>query len=188
MVAAPVETTAMTNPSGHQPVMLREVLELLAPRAGGRYLDATFGGGGHTGALLAIPGTSVVALDRDPAAAARAAALREMHGDRFRLIDLDFGRLAELGDTGFDGILFDLGVSSFQLDDPARGFSFQADGPLDMRMDTTRGETALSLLQRSSPDVVARWLRELAEEPFAGPIARAACAWARPAPSNSARA
>jgi 16S rRNA (cytosine1402-N4)-methyltransferase len=78
-----------------------------------------------------------------------------------------------------DGILADLGVSSWQLDQPARGFSFQADGPLDMRMDTTRGETALSLLQRSAPDVVARWLRELAEEPFAGPIARAACTWAQ---------
>ncbi len=96
MAAAPVEATAMTNPPGHQPVMLREVLELLAPKAGGRYLDATFGGGGHSGALLAIPGTSVVALDRDPAAAARAAAWRETQGDRFRLVDLDFGRLAEV--------------------------------------------------------------------------------------------
>ena len=82
---------------GHQPVMLREVLEHLAPRPGGFYLDGTFGGGGHTGALLAIaPDIRVIALDRDPAAAARAVPLQQTYGERLTLIDTDFGRLAEL--------------------------------------------------------------------------------------------
>src|SRR3954462_863405 len=93
---------------GHQPVLLREVLEFLAPRPGGRYLDCTFGGGGHTRALLeSAPGVNVVALDRDPAAVERAAPLREEFDGRFALVDRDFGRLAELPMEGFDGILFD---------------------------------------------------------------------------------
>src|SRR5688572_26862807 len=111
-----ISSRAMT--SGHQPVLLREVLEFLAPHAGGRYLDCTFGGGGHTRALLeSAPDVNVVALDRDPAAGERATALREKFDGRFTLFDRDFGRLAELPITGFDGILFDLGVSSFQLDE-----------------------------------------------------------------------
>src|SRR6476469_9382472 len=95
---------AMT--SGHQPVLLREVLEFLAPRPGGRYLDCTFGGGGHTRALLtAAPEITVIALDRDPAAAERAQALQTEFGPRFELVDRDFGRLAELPAADFDGIL-----------------------------------------------------------------------------------
>jgi len=165
MLAAPVETLATTMTPGHQPVMLREVLELLAPRSGGLYLDATFGGGGHTGALLATPGTRVIALDRDPAASARAEALRAEHGDRFRLVDLDFGRLADLPETGFDGILFDLGVSSHQLDTPGRGFSFRHDAPADMRMDTARGRTAHEFLESAPRAEIEHAIRDHGEEP-----------------------
>src|SRR5689334_19444703 len=111
---------------GHQPVLLREVLQFLAPKTGGRFLDCTFGGGGHTRALLeSADNVSVVALDRDPAAQPRAEALRKIFGTRFELIDRDFGRLAEIPQTDFDGILFDFGVSSFQLDEVERGFSFR---------------------------------------------------------------
>ena len=103
--------------SGHVPVLLEETLELLSPRAGAKLLDGTFGGGGHTRALLeAAEGVEVVALDRDPAAIPRAEALKAEFGDRFRLYHMNFGDLADLDESGFHGILFDFGLSSFQLD------------------------------------------------------------------------
>lgn len=150
----------------HQPVLLAEVLALLAPQPGARVLDATFGGGGHTRALLAAaPGVSVLALDRDPAAADRAAELTAQEPSRFRFLPVNFAGLAELGESGFEGALFDLGVSSFHFDDGARGFSFRHPGPVDMRMDPTSGRSAAEFLETAPESALVRAVRDYGEEP-----------------------
>jgi 16S rRNA (cytosine1402-N4)-methyltransferase len=145
--------------------MLAEVLELLAPAKGARVLDATFGGGGHTQALLeAAADVSVVALDRDPAARSRSESLREAYGERFELVDSDFGRLAQVETGPLDAALFDLGVSSFQLDDGERGFSFRHDAPADMRMDPRSGVSAAEWLETATEDMLVRAIRNWGEE------------------------
>jgi 16S rRNA (cytosine1402-N4)-methyltransferase len=143
--------------------MLHEVLEYLAPLPGSRQLDCTFGGGGHTRALLET-GATVVALDRDPAAQERTAQLAADFPATFRFVDLNFGDVATLPDEGFNGILFDLGVSSFQLDEADRGFAFRADAPADMRMDPRAGSPAARWLEVASHDALVRAIRDLGEE------------------------
>ena len=115
---------------GHQPVLLGEVLGFLSPVAGGRYLDCTFGGGGHTRAILeAAKDVQVIALDRDPEAKSRIGTLAADFPGQFTLLDRDFGRLDSLPDSGFHGILFDFGLSSFQLTPPKGDFRFARTHP-----------------------------------------------------------
>lgn len=175
----------------HTPVLLEEVLAALEVRAGGRYLDATFGRGGHTAAILERAGKEgrVVAIDRDPEAIA-AGRERFAADERLTLVNSPFSRLstivAELGLVGgFDGVLLDLGVSSPQLDDAARGFSFAHDGPLDMRMNNTAGATAADFVARASERELERVIREYGEERFAKRIARQIVAARRVAPLTS---
>jgi 16S rRNA (cytosine1402-N4)-methyltransferase len=163
----------------HTPVLLEEVLAALQVRAGGRYLDATFGRGGHTKALLERIGTEgrVIAIDRDPEAIRAGREMLAADG-RLTLVNSAFSQLLEVvtnaGLAGsLDGVLFDLGVSSPQLDDATRGFSFTHDGPLDMRMDNRRGESAADWIAKAPEHEIARVIREYGEERFAKRIARA---------------
>src|ERR1700754_3627444 len=172
----------------HTPVLLREVLEALAIRADGRYVDATFGRGGHTAALLERLNAQgkVVALDRDPDAL-RAGRERFAGEARLTLRASPFSRLAALiAEPGLAGriacVLLDLGVSSPQLDDAARAFSFAQDGPLDMRMDVSSGMTAAEFVAKAPEHEIARVIREFGEERFAKRVARAIVNARRQAP------
>ena len=161
--------------TGHIPVMLAEVSAALAPRPGATILDGTFGGGGYASALL-DHGCTVFAIDRDPAAITRGAALAARHPGRLHLIEGRFGDMVDLlathGVTTLDGVVLDLGVSSFQIDDPARGFSFRTDGPLDMRM-ASQGPTAADLVAALPEDELADTLYQFGEERLSRRIARA---------------
>jgi len=157
----------------------------------GTYIDGTFGRGGHARAILARLGPTgrLLGIDRDPEAIATARALEESDA-RFRAVQAPFSDIANAAaDAGVlgtvQGILLDLGVSSPQLDTPGRGFSFTADGPLDMRMDPNRGESAAAWLARADQGEIARVLRDLGEERFAGRIARAVVSARTDAPIDS---
>jgi 16S rRNA (cytosine1402-N4)-methyltransferase len=158
------------QPPAHIPVLIEEVLEVMAPRPGGVYCDGTLGRGGHTRALLerSAPDGRVIAVDRDPEALAAVAELRAEAGDRLTVVHGRFGELpailADLGVGAVDGILLDLGVSSPQLDVGERGFSFMREGPIDMRMDPTTGPTALDLIRDLPQPELTAILRDLGEE------------------------
>jgi 16S rRNA (cytosine1402-N4)-methyltransferase len=163
----------------HTPVLPDEVLAGLAVRADGRYCDATFGRGGHTAAILRALGPQgrVIAIDRDPEAI-RSGAARFPGEPRLALVKGSFGRLEELvRATGLEGelngVLMDLGVSSPQLDEAKRGFSFMQDGPLDMRMDNEAGQSAAQWIARADEREIAAVVRTLGEDRYANRIARA---------------
>ena len=168
--------TAPGADDSHQTVLLEEAIDVLAIRADGKYVDATFGRGGHSRLILDRLGPTgrLVALDKDPQAVAAAARIRDA---RLSAVHASFVELAEvlerLGLEGVDGVLLDLGVSSPQLDDAARGFSFRRDGPLDMRMDTSRGQTAAQWLETASEAEIREVIHDYGEERFAKQIAKA---------------
>jgi len=160
---------------GHVPVLLEETLAALEPRPGGLYLDATFGAGGYSRALVAR-GARVIAIDRDPSAIRAGAALAASSGGRLRLVEARFGELdavaRRLGEKAADGVVLDVGVSSMQLDEPARGFSLRFDAPLDMRMEA-RGRSAADILRDEDEATIADILYYFGEERAARRIARA---------------
>jgi 16S rRNA (cytosine1402-N4)-methyltransferase len=162
--------------SEHRAVLLAEAVEALRIRPDGAYADATFGRGGHATAILARlgPRGRLIALDRDPEAVRAAQSIRD---PRFSIRHARFSALAQVlqacSPGPLDGVLFDLGVSSPQLESPERGFSFRADAPLDMRMDPTQGESAAEWLARATEGELRGVIKEYGEERFAGPIAKA---------------
>jgi len=168
----------VTLPSQHQTVLLREAVDALEINPAGTYVDGTFGRGGHSRAILERlgPNGRLLAIDRDPEAVALA---REMNDQRLFVVHQCFGELAEalqrarieIGE-GVDGVLLDIGVSSPQLDDGRRGFSFRQDAPLDMRMDTSQGETVAQWLQRVDVQEITEVIRDYGEERFAFQIAK----------------
>jgi len=163
----------MTAP--HAPVLLAEVMDALTPAPGETVIDATFGAGGYTRAILET-GAAVVALDRDPSVQPFADALKAAYPDRFRLIRTPFSGLeeaaADAGLPGVDGVVFDIGVSSMQLDQAERGFSFMRDGPLDMRM-SSEGESAADIVNGREHGPLAHIFRLYGDERQSGRIATA---------------
>ena len=164
----------------HTTVLLHEAIDALVTDPSGTYVDGTFGRGGHSRWLLQrlAPSARLIALDRDPEAVAAASSGAACIADtRFSIHHANFTELshvlASMGITAVDGVLLDLGVSSPQIDNPARGFSFRFDGPLDMRMDPTRGESAADFLARADERAIAEVIRDYGEERFAVSIAKA---------------
>lgn len=158
----------------HQTVLLQEAVQALAIRPDGHYVDATFGRGGHSRLILEqlSPAGRLTVFDKDPQAIAVAQALAQSDV-RLTVRHEGFRHLGQLGEGVADGVLMDLGVSSPQIDDPERGFSFRNDGPLDMRMDTTRGQSVAQWLETADVSTLSEVIREYGEERFAQPIAKA---------------
>jgi len=163
--------------SSHFPVMLPEVLATLSPKDGEVYVDGTFGAGGYTRAFLESADCTVIAIDRDPAAVSRADAMKAEFGDRLIFVRGKFGDALELvkaaGYEQVDGFVLDVGVSSMQFDEAQRGFSFRFDAPLDMRMDTSSGETAADLVNTMDEEDLANLIYKLGDERKSRYIARA---------------
>ena len=162
----------------HVPVLLKESVELLNPKPGGIYVDCTLGAGGHTKEILSVPGTKVVAFDVDDKALSIAKEMLSVF-ERSGRLHVEWGSYVYLEDTlkslginKVDGVIADLGVSSIQIDDPARGFSFRFDSPLDMRMNPKSSLTAWKVVNEYPLEELERILREYGEEPFARRIAR----------------
>jgi 16S rRNA (cytosine1402-N4)-methyltransferase len=180
-----IERLQMAQDTYHVPVLEREIVELFASLPAGVVIDATLGGGGHSVALLeAAPQLRIIGIDRDPEARAEASRRLKDATSRVRIVDATFAELGAVIEANAEfvsgqpivGILMDLGVSSHQLDESSRGFSFRVDAPLDMRMDTTRGETAAQYLARADAHELVQILRENGEHRFAGAIARSVLA------------
>ena len=172
----PPTTPPRDESAPHISVLLAETLGFLAPKSGGIYVDATLGAGGHTEALLSVSGTRVIGFDRDESALGSATARLSVFGDRFRGVHARFSdireELTKLGVRAVDGILADVGLSSMQLDDPSRGMSFRGEGPLDMRMDTSRGQTAKELIEALDDDELANVIYRFGEERRSRRVAR----------------
>ena len=176
MMAGSGSEAVAGGPARHLPVLVRRAVDWLAVRDGGRYVDATFGAGGYARAILETPGARVIGIDRDQSAIALGADLVEAAQGR---LDLAEGRFSDLesivggdGAPAVDGVVFDLGVSSMQLDEAARGFSFRLDGPLDMRMGRD-GPSAAELVARAGERELAAIIATLGEEHHARAVARA---------------
>ena len=173
-MTTPEPSRSTESDARHEPVLVAEVVALLAPRADGRYVDATLGLGGHAAALLAAGAGRVIGIDRDPAALSAATARLGGRVETAHANYRDLPRvLADRGLAGVDGIVVDLGVSSMQLDEPARGFSFRAAGPLDMRMDPTRGETLADKLAAVDETTLADVIFQYGEERRSRRVAKA---------------
>lgn len=159
--------TSLSPNSGHIPVLLDEVLTALDASDGDIVVDGTFGAGGYSRAILDCADITLYGIDRDPAAIERAKAFKEFYGDRFSILEGCFGDmkslLASAGVTHVDAIVLDIGVSSFQIDQAERGFSFQGDGPLDMRM-SLKGETAADVVNNYGEEEIANIIYEFGEE------------------------
>ena len=182
---------ASGGPARHVPVLLTEVLQALAPHAGGRYLDGTFGAGGYTKAILdAAPDATLLGLDRDPSAIAGGADLVAAMAGRLILSQANFGELAEEAErfkmTPLDGVVLDIGVSSMQIDQAERGFSFRFDGPLDMRM-SGAGQSAADIVNEAEEGLLANIFYHYGEERRSRAVARAVVEARRKAPITTTK-